>query len=135
MSSSSRSAPLAGTDPLLLYDGTCGFCARSVQFILRHEGERRDLRFAPLRPGAEPGGDSMVWRDGGRTLFRSDAVIAAARYLGGGWALLGAAGVLLPRLFRDGLYRLVARHRHRLGGAICLVPTAEQRARFLDPEA
>lgn len=127
------SAPFAGTDPLLLYDGTCGFCARSVQFILRHERGRHDLRFASLQRAPELGGDSMVWRAGGRTLLRSDAVIAAARYLGGVWSLLGAAGALLPRPFRDGLYRLVASHRHRLGGPRCVIPTAEQRARFLDP--
>jgi predicted DCC family thiol-disulfide oxidoreductase YuxK len=30
--------------PLLVYDGSCGFCTRSVQFMLRHE-QRHDLLF------------------------------------------------------------------------------------------
>ena len=33
---------------LLLYDGTCGFCAQSVQFVLRHDRKRRTLRFSSL---------------------------------------------------------------------------------------
>ncbi|HEX4632313.1 MAG TPA: DCC1-like thiol-disulfide oxidoreductase family protein [Gemmatimonadales bacterium] len=134
MSSTSESAPPAATDPVLLYDGACGFCAESVQFLLRHEGTRHDLRFASLErvPGA--GADSVVWREGGRDLVRSDAVMAAARYLGGGWRALGTAATLVPRPLRDGLYRLVARHRHRLGGSVCVIPTPEQRSRFLDLE-
>ena len=34
--------------PLLLYDGTCGFCAASVQWVLRHD-RRGTLLFAPLQ--------------------------------------------------------------------------------------
>ena len=34
--------------PVLLYDGTCGFCARSVQLILQHD-RRGTLRFAALQ--------------------------------------------------------------------------------------
>ena len=33
---------------VLLYDGTCGFCADSVQLVLRHD-RRRTLRFASLQ--------------------------------------------------------------------------------------
>lgn len=130
--------------PLLLYDGACGFCARSVQFLLRHEGPRRDLRFASLGGAtgrrirsAHPGlmdGDSMVWYEGDRASVRSEAVLRAARYLGGVWGGLAALGRLLPPPLSDGLYRLVASHRHRLAGARCVVPTAAQRPRFLDLE-
>src|SRR5271169_5172422 len=35
---------LATSPPLLVYDGSCGFCSRSVQFILRHE-RSHDLLF------------------------------------------------------------------------------------------
>jgi predicted DCC family thiol-disulfide oxidoreductase YuxK len=134
------------TDPLLLYDGTCGFCAASVQFVLRHESQQ-NLRFAPLegRTAAElrgrhpqlAGVDSLVWVDGvglaaERVLVRSDAVLAAARYLGRHWRLLGA-GRLIPRRVRDSLYDLVARHRHRLmrPQTACYVPPPDARARFL----
>ena len=139
-------APLAG--PVLLYDGTCGFCADSVQLVLRHD-RRKTLRFAPLQgalgarvreqhPELE-GVDSMVWveldaaGDPARVLTRSDAGLRIARYLGGWWRLAGA-GYVVPRRLRDAAYDLVARHRHRLraGGPACLVPRPEDRARFLD---
>jgi predicted DCC family thiol-disulfide oxidoreductase YuxK len=138
----------AGDHPVLLYDGTCGFCAESVQLVLRHD-RAGTLRFAALQgamgaavrrrhPGLERV-DSVVWLepdgpDGpGRVLTRSDAALRIARYLGGWWHL-ARVGRLVPRPLRDAAYDLVARHRHRLlaGGPACLVPGPEVRARFLD---
>ena len=137
--------------PLLLYDGDCGFCARSVRFVLAREGRDRSLRFATLQgPAGEAarrarpdlaGIDSVLWVEpdarGGiaRVLVRSDAALRTLTYLGGGWRLLAALGRLVPRRLRDGVYDLIARHRLRLAGgadAACLVPTAEQRRRFVD---
>jgi predicted DCC family thiol-disulfide oxidoreductase YuxK len=135
-------------DPVLLYDGTCGFCAESVQLVLRHD-RRRTLRFAALQGAFGTAVrarhpelarvDSVVWvdsPDGGpaeRVLVRSDAALRVARYLGG-WFHLARAGGLLPRRVRDAAYDLVARHRHRLSGdgPSCLVPAADVRGRFLD---
>lgn len=135
------------TAPVLLYDGSCGFCQASVQFVLRHE-RRATLRFAPLqgdlgaalraRHPVLDGVDSVVWVEdpGGpheRLLLRSDAALRVAGYLGGWWRLVAAAAVL-PRFLRDGVYRLVARHRHRIlrGGEACELPAPDQRDRFLD---
>jgi predicted DCC family thiol-disulfide oxidoreductase YuxK len=134
--------------PLLLYDGTCGFCAESVQLVLRHD-RAGTLRFAALQGAtgvalraANPGldrVDSMVWVEPdaaggpGRVYTRSDAALEVARYLGGWWRL-ALVGRLLPRPLRDAAYDLVARHRHRLlsEGPACLVPPPDVRARFLD---
>lgn len=135
------------TGPVLLYDGSCGFCAESVQLVLRHD-RRGSLRFAPLQgkfgaavrtahPELE-GTDSMVWVEpggpaGGRVLVRSEAALRIAGYLGGWWSLLLPLRVV-PRSWRDALYDLVARHRHRLltSGPACLVPAPEVRNRFID---
>ena len=134
--------------PLLLYDGTCGFCAEGVAFILRHE-RQHTLRFATLQGaiGSEirrrhprlEGVDSMIWVDpaaGGHeeTVFvRSAAALRAARYLGGAWSLL-TIGKLLPSGLRDRIYDWIARHRHSLSpsGPRCFVPTLDQASRFLD---
>jgi len=133
---------------VLLYDETCGFCARSVQLILRHD-RRGTLRFAALQGayGAEvrsrhpelAGIDSMVWVEPAtpgnpeRLWVRSGAALQMVRYLGGLWHVARAAGVL-PRPLLDAAYNLIARHRHHLPGAhdTCLVPRPEIRARFLD---
>jgi predicted DCC family thiol-disulfide oxidoreductase YuxK len=134
-------------EPTLLYDGNCGFCAASVQFILRHE-RRHTLRFAAIESGfgaavrarhAELDGvDSMMWvqpsRDGQmETVFtRSTAVILAAGYLGGPWRLAWLARTL-PPMPRDALYDVVARHRHRLfrSREQCYMPPPDALARFL----
>ena len=126
---------------LLVYDGSCGFCARSVQFILGHE-RRQDLRFVARDSefGKElrrrfhlESVESMLWIDGDRAFAESSAVLHAAKYLGGVWALLARFGSLVPAFLRDPVYRFIARNRKRLSSSLtaCLVPTAEQRARFL----
>lgn len=134
--------------PVLLYDGTCGFCARSIQLILRHD-RRGTLRFAALQGtyGAAvrsrhpelAGIDSMVWVEPEtpgnpeRVSVRSAAGLRIARYLGGIWQVALAARVV-PRAVLDAAYNLIARHRHHLPGAhdMCLVPPPEIRTRFLD---
>jgi predicted DCC family thiol-disulfide oxidoreductase YuxK len=134
---------------ILLYDGTCGFCAKSVQFVLARERRRHSLRFAPLQ--SELGMqvqqrhpelvnvDSVIWLEPGTNgavdsvSVRSTAVFHVLRYLGGVWTLLAAVGSIVPRFVRDAVYDLVARHRHKIIRAdpSCLLPTPEQRARFI----
>ena len=138
------------TGALLLFDGTCGFCARSVQFVLQREHRRRSLRFASLDSaiGREvraqypelDGVDSVVWVEAGtnhdyRLYVRSEAVFRVLKYLGGVWTAVAIAGAVVPRFIRDWAYDFVARHRHKIiprGGESCLLPSPEQRARFID---
>ena len=140
---SRRASPEAlSRSPVLLYDGSCGFCASSVQWVLRHD-RRGTLRFAALqgetaRPilAAHPelaGVDSVVWvSDEGEVRLRSDAAIAVAWYLGGWWGFLGTLAVGIPRGIRDWGYDLIAKHRHTLiSDPACLLPTPAERARFL----
>ena len=134
------------TTHLLLYDGNCGFCASSVQWVLRRD-RQGTLRFAALQgETARPilarhpelaGVDSVVWvvdagGAGERVQVRSTAAIAVAWYLGGLWGLLGTIAVGIPRGLRDWGYDLVAKHRHTLiSDPACLLPTPAERARFL----
>jgi predicted DCC family thiol-disulfide oxidoreductase YuxK len=119
-----------------------------VQFVLRHEGRRDRLRFARLEG---PVGlelrerhpelalvDSMLWYEPAtattpdRVLWQSRGVLRVARYLGGFWALLGSLGMIVPRRLLDAAYAWIARHRRQLAPEACLVPTPEQRRRFID---
>ncbi len=72
---------------MLVYDGSCGFCARSVQFILLHE-RRHDLLFVPRdsQLGQElrrhfhlEAVESMLWIDGDNVATESSSVLRAAR--------------------------------------------------------
>jgi predicted DCC family thiol-disulfide oxidoreductase YuxK len=134
-------SPTTVKAPMLVYDGECGFCARSVQFILGHE-QRHDLLFVPR--DSELGKDlrrqfhleaveSMLWIADGKAAIESDATLNAAKYLGGIWAMLATIGWLVPAFLRNLVYRFVARNRRRISGSAtaCLIPTTEQRTRFL----
>jgi predicted DCC family thiol-disulfide oxidoreductase YuxK len=133
------------TRSVLLYDGDCGFCAGSVQFVLAHEpaAARARLAFAPLqgtfgtrlreRFPELAGVDSVVWFDphGPSVRVRSAAALAAAAHLGGMWTIVALLGRLVPRGLRDAIYDLIARRRFEIAAPACLLPTPEERARFL----
>ena len=134
--------------PILLYDGTCGFCAESVQFVLARD-PGGSLRFAALdsttgrdilaRHPEVRGFDSVLFVDPAndtspeRVFAHSNAALRVATYLGGSWRWLQVAR-FVPSFIRDAVYRLVARHRHRLSakGPLCVIPTERDRGRFLD---
>jgi len=132
--------------PVLLYDGVCGFCNKSVQLILDHD-RRGEMRFAALQSdygraviARHPelrSVDSVVFVEQGpggeRTYMRSEAALKVAAYLGGFWRVFLAAKIL-PRVVRDYLYDLFARHRYRVFGKYdsCMLPPPEVRSRFLD---
>lgn len=137
----------ASTDPILVYDGDCGFCTRAVQFVLAHDTRRGTVRFA-ARDG-EAGRavrqrhphlqvvESLLWVEtvDGREVVSiySDAVLATATYLGGVYALLGGLGRIVPRLLRDPVYNLVARVRKQImrGAPVCRLPAPHELARML----
>lgn len=134
--------------PVLLYDGQCGFCNRSVQHILKHD-RRKTMLFAALQgdygksivtrhPELEDI-DSLVFVEPldfaylEQVFVRSDAALRVARYLGGPWYIALAAYVI-PRSVRDFLYDQFAKRRYRWFGKYetCLLPPPEVRERFLD---
>ncbi len=132
--------------PVLLYDGDCGFCAGSVQFILAREpvDRRSALRFAPLQGAFGTavrakfpvlnGLDSVIWYDPSQTpavRVKSEAALASLAHLGGVWRVLATAGRLMPRAVRDVVYDAIAKRRLELAAPACLLPDTETRARFL----
>jgi predicted DCC family thiol-disulfide oxidoreductase YuxK len=134
--------------PVLLYDGLCGFCDHTVQFVLRHD-RHGSISFAPLQGSFAAGVraryreldsvDSLVLVEydvqsgAEHVLVRSDAIIRLGEYVGGGWQFL-KIGKAVPRAARDYAYDLFARNRYRLFGRLtsCPIPSADVRARFLD---
>ena len=140
--------------PILLYDGVCGLCNRLVQFILRRD-HNAVFRFASLqsalaariltRHGANPADlDTndlntiyvVVNHDlpGESLLSRSDAVLFILHQLGGLSRPAAFLLQLLPKFLRDSAYNAVARHRYRIFGRseTCILPSAQDRSRFLD---
>jgi predicted DCC family thiol-disulfide oxidoreductase YuxK len=137
---------LASVGPIVLYDGTCGFCARSVRWILAHERDHA-IRFAPLQgataaqlrqryPRIPAAIDSVVYVSAGGAYLRSRAMLHVARHLRAPWrwghALRWLPGFVFALGF-DLAYRAIAAVRYRIWGRAdaCQLVTPEQRSRFL----
>ncbi|WP_088341106.1 thiol-disulfide oxidoreductase DCC family protein [Robiginitalea sediminis] len=128
---------------LILFDGVCNLCNRSVQLVLKRD-TRDVFRFAPLQSewgekllaarGIDPSQtDSIVLIDPGVAYYiKSDAALEIARDLKGYRALPFLFG-WVPRILRDWVYDLVARNRYRWFGKKehCMIPTQEEMAKFL----
>lgn len=127
---------------LVLYDGVCGLCHRTVRFLLAHD-RAGTLRFAPLQgetaaalrrrhPELPAGLDSVVYVSGGRIHRRSKAFLHLARHLDRPWRW--AYGLRwLPAPLLDPLYWLIARSRYRLFGRYptCQRPSPAHDAQLL----
>lgn len=131
----------ATTPPVVLFDGVCKLCNRSVNTLLRMDRKGR-LKFASLQSdygrtvltahGRQSDAmDTMMLLEGGRLTTKSTALIRMARYLGGVWPLVMAA-LIVPRFIRDALYDLVAKNRYRTFGKYdtCRLPDPEYTDRF-----
>jgi len=129
--------------PVVLFDGVCNLCDRSVQFILDRD-PAGVFRFASLQSDTgralmeahqlDPDAlSSIVVVDGDRAYMRSDAALRIARDLSAPWNALPAFR-FVPRFLRDAAYELVARNRYQWFGTreSCRLPTPDVAARFLD---
>jgi predicted DCC family thiol-disulfide oxidoreductase YuxK len=128
--------------PLVLYDGTCGLCARSVRWILRHEKDH-EIRFAPLQgettaalrekfTNIPSSVDTVVYVDGEHAYLRSKAFLHLSRHLRAPWRWAYAVR-WFPGFLLDVGYRFIAALRYRMFGRVdaCELPSPENRARFL----
>lgn len=107
---------------ILFYDGECGICNRSVQFLQRHDPDKR-LRYEPLQGTVAEAVlpqeltrnlDTAVYcTPDGRLLLRSDAVLHALIDTGTGWRFIASMTLKLPRSLRDPVYNRIAANRDR----------------------
>ena len=126
---------------LVLFDGVCNFCNGAVNFIIRHDGEKK-FKFAPLQSeigqqmqakyGIGEDGDSIILVENDKAYTHSTAGLRVAKGLGSIWSL-GYVFIIVPSFIRDFFYRLFAKYRYRLFGRTeaCMLPTPDVRERFL----
>jgi len=126
---------------ILYFDGVCGLCNRSVDFVLKRDrGEK--FRFAPLQGktaaenlSSEELTDlhSLVLQTPSGRFRRSAAVVRILWQLGGIWAVLGTLLWLVPLPLRNLGYRAVSATRYSFFGKkeSCRIPAPEERDRFL----
>ncbi|MCA9037187.1 MAG: DUF393 domain-containing protein [Planctomycetaceae bacterium] len=127
---------------VVFFDGICGFCNRSVNFLMGIDRHNR-LRFAPLQGSTasqclpaelQQNLDTLVFLTEGRLYVRSAAVVRILCVIGGVWRVAGILLWLIPLPIRDACYRLVSRIRYRVFGKheTCRLPKPEERGLVLD---
>lgn len=126
---------------VILFDGTCAFCERSVRFIAA-----RDRGYFKFGASQNPEGGALLAQYGtsreaarsiiliedGEVSLRSTAVLRIARRMTAPWHW-AAVLLLVPVGLRDAVYRVVAAIRHRIAGPsnACEIPPPEIRGRLI----
>lgn len=135
---------------IVFYDGLCGFCDHSVQFILDRDRGHGRFRFAPLqgnlaeeilpKHGKNPKDLNSMYLlvnqglASEQVLEKSTAAIRIGKTLGGFTGFWANIVSIFPRFLRDWGYSLFAKLRYRVFGKreACRIPAKEDRAKFLD---
>jgi predicted DCC family thiol-disulfide oxidoreductase YuxK len=130
-------------ESIILFDGVCNLCNRSVQFIIRRDKKNR-FRFAAIQGKT---GQSLMQQfqltqneinsflliEGQKIYIRSTAALRVFRQLGGLWSLLYVF-IIVPPFIRDVIYNWVARNRYKWYGKrdACMIPSDELKSKFLE---
>ncbi|OWO92518.1 DUF393 domain-containing protein [Rhizobium esperanzae] len=131
----------ADDQPLIVFDGECVFCSGWVKFVLKRDRQRHYRFLAAQTPLGqalyrhyglnERDYETNILIENGRAFFKSDGTIRMVAGLGFPYSLVKLFR-LLPRRLADALYEFIARNRLKIAGRqSCMVPTAEQRSRFI----
>ena len=128
---------------VVLFDGTCAFCERSIRFIASRDngyfkfgasqnpaGRALLARFGTDREAAR----SIILIENEQLYLRSEAVLRIARHLSAPWKY-ATVFLWVPVVLRDAVYRIVAAIRHRIAGRsnACEIPPPEIRSRLITP--
>jgi predicted DCC family thiol-disulfide oxidoreductase YuxK len=118
---------------IIVFDGICHVCSGWVRFLELHRVEP-PFRHIPMQSpegkallleyGIDPGDPAtFLVLDQGRQFTDSNAAIHTIAALGGLWRFAQAARIV-PKPWRDSLYRLLARNRYRWFGrrSTCYLP-------------
>jgi predicted DCC family thiol-disulfide oxidoreductase YuxK len=125
---------------VILFDGECHLCSRSVHFIIQRD-KKAHYKFAPLsHPEAQeiiqktvslPLPQTMYLIRQEQILMRSTAPLTICKNLTYPWKLC-TIFLFVPTFIRDGLYNIVVKNRHRFFKSSCTLPTEEHRTRIID---
>lgn len=118
---------------VIVFDGICHVCTGWVRFLRRH---RIDPPFQLIPMQSDAGRTLLAENeidpedpatflvlDQGRRFTESDAAIHVIAAIGMPWRIIYAVRII-PRRWRDALYRLLARNRYRWFGrrSVCYLP-------------
>lgn len=125
---------------ILLYDGDCGFCNRSVAFVLKHE-KNKEIHFAPIqseftkalftqKKWTNPDLSTVYFIINGQKFEKSSALIQIAKNLKApqSWSRIM---VIVPKRIRNYFYDIIASNRQKISKGYCVMPNESDRNRFI----
>lgn len=129
---------------LILFDGVCNLCNRSVQLVIKND-KKNIFLFAPLQGQTAKHiiskynidtskVDSILLYIPEKGLFlKSTAALKIASRLGFAWNLFSLF-LIIPAFIRNWIYDLIAKNRYTWFGKkeACMVPTEELKSKFLE---
>jgi predicted DCC family thiol-disulfide oxidoreductase YuxK len=129
-------------NPIIVFDGHCGFCSAWVQFVLRHDrkkiyrfiaGQSNLGRALYRHYGLDPENfESNILIENGRAYFKADGSLRMFAGLGGPWSWVLLLRVV-PSNLLEPAYEFIARNRMRLldRRETCFAPSPKFEERFL----
>ena len=131
------------TRKIIFFDGVCGLCDHFITFMVDVDKKNR-LKFATqqgkffnsaeIQSLVSPEmGESIFYLKGAKIYFKSNAVLNALGDLGGMWSFIHLFKII-PGVFRDLIYDVIARNRYRIFGKreMCRIPTPEEKEKFIN---
>ena len=125
---------------IVLFDGHCLLCNRSVKFIIRND-KNSYFKFATLQSeiaksliGGKtiPIHKSVIVIENDRIYDRSSAVLRIIRKLDGLWFFFYFF-IIIPKPLRNMVYSLIRKNRYKWFGKTvdCMIPSPEESDRFI----
>tara|TARA_B110001454_G_C12723292_1_gene436298 strand:+ start:9599 stop:10003 length:405 start_codon:yes stop_codon:yes gene_type:complete len=125
---------------ILFFDGYCSLCNGLVDWAMRQD-KRARVKFASLQGETARSiipennindTNTVVYWNGSESFQRSDAILHLLIDMGGIWKLAGVI-LVIPRFFRDLVYKWIASNRYFLFGRrqTCRMPTSQEKDRLL----
>lgn len=126
---------------IVFYDGDCGFCNRTVSYVLRND-QTKEIFFLKLQSEqskqlfrqnkwSQPNLSTFYFFENGNLHEKSTGAFAVMRYFP--WYKRGVRIFrLLPTKLTDWVYDFIAKRRSKIFKDYCIVPSKEELARFPD---
>lgn len=127
-------------DKIVFYDGDCGFCNRSVNYVLKYD-KSKSIHYASLQSEITkqiflkhnwPEADlsTFYFMQDGKLYQKSKAAFKVIRYFP--WYMQWIQIFrIVPIGIRDRVYDLIAKRRRRISKGYCVMPAPEERELFL----
>jgi len=128
---------------IILFDGVCNLCDKSVQFIIKRD-TKDVFRFTTINSdigekiikhiGFNKKADSIILYEPGKAYYiKAEAVIKIAQNIGWPYNLISILSII-PKSITNYIYDYIAKNRYKWYGNKdeCMIPSSEIKSKFLE---